>query len=278
MKPGWMELYKPYSRAKDQILPDLTKGENVSVQRMEMLDKQTEPPGRYTQASILKEMETLGLGTKATRAQILQTLYDRSYIKDPSIVVTELGEAVVNALEKHCPEIISVDLTKKFEQEMEQIEEGKKKREEIISKAEKELERILVDFKEHEKDIGKHILSAVKDFEKEEHTVGKCKCGGELHIIHSKKSGKRFVGCTNYPKCKESYPVPQMGFIHVIDKKCFCGLGIVEVRNKGRRPWRLCVAHGLNKTEKKFEAAKAGKPFTKAKPAKAVKPKEKPAK
>jgi DNA topoisomerase-1 len=257
VKPGWMELYKPYSRAKEQILPDLAKGEKVDIKRMEMLDKLTEPPSRYTQASILKEMETLGLGTKATRAQILQTLYDRSYIKDPSIVVTELGEAVVNALEKHCPEIISVDLTKKFEHEMDQIEEGKKKREEIINKAEKELERILADFKTHEKDIGKHILSAVKDFEKEEHTVGKCKCGGELHIIHSKKSGKRFVGCTNYPKCKEAYPVPQMGFIHVIDKKCFCGLGIVEVRNKGRRPWRLCCVHGFNTTEKKFLEAKA---------------------
>ncbi|MCX6814582.1 MAG: DNA topoisomerase I [Candidatus Aenigmarchaeota archaeon] len=279
VKPGWMELYRPYSRAKEQILPDLTKGEKVSVQRMEMLDKQTEPPSRYTQASILKEMETLGLGTKATRAQILQTLYDRSYIKDPSIVVTELGEAVVNALEKHCPEIISVDLTKKFEQEMEQIEEGKKKRGEIISKAEKELERILADFKKHETDIGKHILSAVKEFEKEEHTVGKCECGGELHIIHSKKSGKRFVGCTRYPKCKKAYPVPQRGFIHVIDKKCFCGLGIVEVRNKGRRPWRLCCAHGFNTTEKKFKEAKANppKPYVSktAKPEK--EPKAKPA-
>ena len=260
LKPGWMELYRPYSRAKDQILPSLEKGEKVDVQRMDMLDKQTEPPSRFTQASILKEMETLGLGTKATRAQILQTLYDRSYIKDPSIIVTELGEAVVNALEKHCPEIISVDLTKKFEHEMEQIEAGKAKREEIIKKAEKELERILADFKIHEKDIGRHILAAVKEFEKEEHTVGKCVCGGELHIIHSKKTGKRFVGCTKYPKCKHAYPLPQHGFIHVIDKKCFCGLGIVEVRNKGRRPWRLCCVHGFSTTQKKFEEAKANPP------------------
>ncbi len=267
VKPGWMELFKPYTRAKEQMLPELTAGEKVSVQRLEMLDKQTEPPGRFTQASILKEMETLGLGTKATRAQILQTLYDRSYIKDPSIIVTELGEAVVDALEKHCPEIISVDLTKKFELEMEQIEDGKKKREEIISKAEKELERILNDFKKHETEIGKHILAAVKEFEKEEHTVGKCECGGELHIIHSKKTGKRFVGCTRYPKCKKAYPIPQRGFIHVIDKKCFCGLGIVEVRNKGRRPWRLCCMHGFNTTEKKYLEAKANpKPYIPKKP------------
>jgi DNA topoisomerase-1 len=189
----------------------------------------------------------------------LQTLYDRSYIKDQSIVVTELGEAVVEALQKHCPEIISVELTKQFDEEMEQIEDGKKKKEEIISKAEKELERILTDFKKHESDIGKDILQAVKDFEKEEHTVGKCTCGGDLHIIHSKKSGKRFVGCTKYPKCKRAFPLPQKGFIHVIDKKCFCGLGIVEVRNKGRRPWRLCCAHGFNTTEKKFEEAEAAR-------------------
>lgn len=277
VKPGWMELYRPYSRAKEQMLPELKKGEKVFVSRMEMLDKETEPPSRYTQASILKEMESLGLGTKATRAQILQTLYDRSYIKDASIVVTELGEAVITALEKHCPEIISVDLTKKFDEEMEQIEDGKRKREEIIKKAEKELERILMDFKKHESDIGKDILEAVKEFEKEEHTVGKCECGGDLHIIHSKKSGKRFVGCTRYPKCKRAFPLPQKGFIHVIDKKCFCGLGIVEVRNKGRRPWRLCCMHGFNTTEKKMEAAKAAgmQPY---KPKAAVKPEASPEK
>jgi ssDNA-binding Zn-finger/Zn-ribbon topoisomerase 1 len=183
----------------------------------------------------------------------------------------------VSALEKHCPEIISVDLTRKFEQEMDQIEEGKKKREDIINKAEKELERILTDFKVHEKDIGKHILSAVKDFEKEEHTVGKCECGGELHIIHSKKSGKRFVGCTNYPKCSKSFPLPQRGFIHVIDKKCFCGLGIVEVRNAGRRPWRLCVMHGFNTTEKKFGEAKAAGKLNVYKKASVKPAKQKPA-
>ncbi|MEM5812246.1 MAG: DNA topoisomerase I [Candidatus Aenigmatarchaeota archaeon] len=259
VKPGWMEMYKPYVKVKEQILPDIHKGETVVVKSLQMLDKQTEPPSRYTQASILKEMENLGLGTKATRAQILQTLYDRGYIKDPSIVVTELGEAVVNALEKHCPEIISVELTRRFEEEMEKIESGKARKEEILKKAEQELERILLDFKRHEKEIGKDILEAVKEFEKDEHTVGKCNCGGELHIIHSKKSGKRFVGCTNYPKCSKSYPLPQHGFIHVIDKNCFCGLKILEVRIKGKRPWRLCCVHGFNTTQKKFDASKAGK-------------------
>ena len=153
-------------RLKEQSLPEVNTGEKIKNEKIELLDKKTQPPSRYTQASILKEMEKLGLGTKATRAQILQTLYDRGYIKEKSIVVTELGEAVVKALEHHCPEIISVDLTRKLENEMEEIERGNKKRGDILLEARRNLERILQNFKKHERKIGEEILEALKRFEK----------------------------------------------------------------------------------------------------------------
>jgi len=274
LKPGWIDFYKPYARFKEQLLPDVNKGDKFSNEKLERLDKETQPPGRFSQASILKEMEELELGTKATRAGILQTLYDRGYIREQSIEVTDLGVAVVKALEKHCPEIISVELTRKFDKEMEQIEEGKMKMESVIKEAEEELRRILTDFKSHEKEIGTHIKEAVREYEKEIHTVGVCnKCGkGELRIIHSRRTGKRFVGCSNYPKCHNSFPLPQHGYVEVISRKCKCGLGLIQVRAKGRRPWRFCLVDKFEYYEKKGSKASAGSKVSEGKlPKKSVK-------
>lgn len=263
IEANWIDFYKPYAVFKEEILPDVSRGDAVKVKDINILDKKTEPPNRYSQASILKEMENLNLGTKATRAHILQTLYDRSYIREKSIHVTDLGEAVVSALSKYSPEIISPDLTKKFESEMALVESGKKKREEILKNVEDEIVKILTNFKEHEKHIGNEILEAIKRYEKEIHTVGKCGCGGELRIIHSRRTGKRFVGCTNYPKCTNSFPLPQHGYIEVISRKCpKCGLNIIQVKTKGKRPWRFCIKCGFeNKIKKdmKEEEEKSGK-------------------
>jgi DNA topoisomerase-1 len=101
------------------------------------------------------------------------------------------------------------------------------------------------------------MLKAVKEYEKEIHRVGNCECGGELRIIHSKKTGKRFIGCSNYPKCTHSFPLPQFGFLTMTSKLCkTCGLKIVSVRAKGKRPWRLCVRCGFEKSKKKKAGAK----------------------
>ena len=248
LEENWMEFYKPYVRLKEQSLPEVNTGEKIKNEKIELLDKKTQPPSRYTQASILKEMEKLGLGTKATRAQILQTLYDRGYIKEKSIVVTELGEAVVKALEHHCPEIISVDLTRKLENEMEEIERGNKKRGDILLEARRNLERILQNFKKHERKIGEEILEALKRFEKNKNVIGACECGGELRIVRSEKTKKRFVGCSRYPECKVSYPLPQHGSINILSKTCKCGLKIISVKRKGKKPWRFCVKCGSNTT------------------------------
>jgi DNA topoisomerase-1 len=265
IKANWIDLYQPYAVFREEILPDVSEGDRVKVDDMLLLDKETEPPSRYSQASILKEMETLGLGTKATRAHILQTLYDRGYIKEKSIHVTNIGEAVISALEKYCPEIISVELTNMFEKDMKSVEDGNKKMEDILKDVESKLLSILEVFKKHEKQIGEEILDAVKEYEKEIHTVGNCECGGELRIIHSRRTGKRFVGCSNYPKCKNSFPLPQHGWIEVIPRDCkSCGLHLLQVKSKGKRPWRFCIKCGFEnkiklKDAKKKEAGKEGK-------------------
>jgi DNA topoisomerase-1 len=275
IEPNWMEFYMPYAKYKELILPQLKQGQELNVKGLDVLDKETQPPRRFTQAGVLKEMEAEGLGTKATRAGILETLYDRDYIHDKDITVTRLGQSVITALEKYAPEVISIELTREFDRDMEIIEEGKKKREDIVSSAKAALEKILTNFKKHEKDIGKHLLKDVIEQHKLETTIGKCKCSHELIIRRSRK-GARFVGCTGYPKCHETFSLPHFGMVKVTREKCQkCGLFVVSVKSRGRRPWKLCVRCGFlnNKNEPigKDEAKKAAKSSGVSKAKKAAK-------
>ncbi len=252
IEANWIEFYQPYVKFKDNPLPEMKIGDIVTVKKIQILSKETQPPNRFTQASILKEMEDLGLGTKATRAQILQTLYDRDYIEGRSIKVTILGKAIVRALEEYCPEILSVDLTRKFEEEMEAIEKNEIKKEKVIEEAKKHLTKILQKFKENEEKIGKKLLESLKETIKEEHELGICsKCGAELKIIKSHKTNKQFVGCSNYPKCKNIYPLPQNALIKHTKRVCpECKTPIIEVIRKGRKPFFMCLDPNCKTKEK----------------------------
>ncbi len=243
IEPGWVELYGEFARFKEQILPELKQGQVLSVKELLMLDKETQPPKRYTQGSIVKEMEKRGLGTRATRANILQTLYNRGYIKGKQIEVTEFGEKVADVLGKNCPKIVSEELTKKFEQEMELIREDKKKRKEVVSEAKEMLIEILNEFKQKQDKIGEVLSKAYISFKRNQKVIGKCpNCGNDLRIVTSKKSGKRFIGCSNYPKCKRGYPLPQYGKIIALSKACKeCGLPMIKVFSKGKRSYTMCI-------------------------------------
>ena len=87
------------------------------------------------------------------------------------------------------------------------------------------------------------IEEEVKGGIKGDKVIGKCsKCGGELRIIRAKKSKKRFVGCKNYPECKNSFPLPQRGNVISLNSNCEkCGAPKVKILNKGKRPWHICL-------------------------------------
>jgi len=244
---GWTEIYSPYLSRDEVILPEMKIGQVLKVGKLDLLSKETHPPERYSQGSIVKELEKRNLGTKATRAEILQTLYDRGYINGKTIQVTKLGEAVVQALEEHCPEIVSEKLTRHFEDEMEQVYNGEKKREKVVEEAKHVLVGILEEFKKNEKEIGKKLLEGLTEARKEASRLGTCpNCKtGELRIMFSKKTGKNFVGCSNYATevgCKAIFPLPRMAKIQAIGKVCDkCGTPFIQVIRRGRRPFRMCL-------------------------------------
>ena len=245
LKEGWLRFYEPYIRSEEVILPQIREGQTINIKKVILEDKFTKPPPRYNPGSLLKRMEEAEIGTKATRADIIQTLYDRKYVRDERMVVTDLGFEVMEVLEKHCPTVISIKLTRELEERMNRIQVNNEKREEVLMDAVEILKPVVEELKEKEEEIGEQLSNAIKRARIEERTIGTCPIchTGKLMTLYSRRTGKRFVGCTNYFKglCKTAFPLPQRGTIRPLGKNCRgCGWPIVQVRMKGRRPWTLC--------------------------------------
>ena len=246
LEEGWIRFYKPYVRSEDAVLPPMEEGQDVSVKRMVLEDKFTQPPSRYNPSSLLKRMEKEEIGTKATRAGIIQTLQTRKYIREERIVVTDLGFEVVDVLSVYCPTVVSLELTRKLEERMSAIQQGKETRENVLRGAIEILKPVTEKLKENERRIGARLSEAVQKARMEDRIIGACPVcrSGQLVILRSKKTGKRFVGCTNYfeGKCQTSFPLPQTGLVKPLNYTCKgCGWPLVRVWMKGRRPWNLCL-------------------------------------
>ena len=250
ISPGWMSFYEPYIRFEEISLPNLKENQEFSVDELIKHEDKTKPPNRYSQGSIISEMEKKNLGTRATRAQILQILYDRNYIKEKSIEVTDIGRAVAETLEKYSPDLVSEKLTRHFENELEQIIDKKKTKDEILEEAKEILTKILEKIKKNEKEIGKFLLEALKETRSKESLLGTCpECNGDLKILFSRKTKKKFVACSNYPNCKNTYSLPQ-GAIIPTEKVCqYCKTPIIKVVRKGKRPFEMCLTYNCKSKE-----------------------------
>ncbi len=247
LSEGWIKFYKPYVQTKEASLPPITEGQNVQVKKLTLSDRFTKPLARYNPRSLLLKMEKEEIGTKSTRASTIQTLQDRKYLngKD-NLAVSDLGFEVIGVLNRYCPEVVSPDMTRQLEQKMESIQQGRETKQKVLQEAMETLKGVMLKLKEKEASIGAQLCLSVQKRRLEERAVGFCpNCHDEkLVILRSKKSGKRFVGCTNYfkGKCNTAYPLPQTGTIKTLSAICkSCSSPTIAVYYKGRMPWRLCL-------------------------------------
>jgi DNA topoisomerase-1 len=246
LEDGWIRFYMPYTSAKEIPMPALTKGQKVIFHDLSAHKKLVQPPSRYNPSSLLKLMEELNIGTKATRADIVETLMERGYIRNERITVTDLGFDVIDTFEEMCPDILSVDLTRKLEKDMELIEEEKKTREEVLVEAVSFLRRTLATIRTNERRIGASLNEAKRRAWLDKVAVSSCpSCRtGKLLMIRSRSTGKIFIGCSNYQSgtCTFSAPLPQHGIIQPSHRLCdICGYPIVIVRRNKGKPWNLCI-------------------------------------
>lgn len=254
VEKGWHILYGRYARFKEEELPELRKGDELKVEKITVYGKETQPPKRYTPSSIIREMEKRNLGTKATRSHILDILFKRGYLKGKSIEVTPLGMKVVDTMDKYCPEVVSVKLTRKFEDEMKQIESGKLPMAEVVKEGEEMLIKISKEFTGNEKEIGESLASSlISTWKKKKEGLGKCmKCDGNL-VLRKSKFGGYFVGCDSYPQCRFTISMPK-GNLKESGKCKECGYSKITVfRGKGKKPWSFCINPNCP-TKKRFNA------------------------
>ena len=266
VEKGWHVFYEPYVRIEEEELPKANKNDAVIVKKIKMHNKETQPPKRYTPASIIKELEKKNLGTKATRASIVDTLFQRGYVDGKAIEATNLGIKTVETLEKHVPKIVDEVLTRHFEEEMGQIVEGKKTSEEVLSEAKKKITEIMSDFKKHEMEIGKELLSANIETRNELTTLGKCPVckKGDLQIRKGKFGC--FAACNLYPKCKTTFSLPSNALIKPAQKTCeTCGYPKVLALKRGKKPMEFCVNPKCPTKHVKGKAGKLAKGIAKGK-------------
>ena len=228
---GFMTLYVEGTDGKEEkeegILPELMQNEIVKLEKIEPKQSFTEPPARYTEASLVKTLEEKGIGRPSTYSPTITTILERRYIEkeQKQLVPTELGKIVNKLLCENFADVINVEFTAKVETEFDNIAEGQedwKKMigefygpfEENVERVEKELEHV-------------ELVDEVSDI-----PCDKC---GRMMVYKYGRFGK-FLACPGYPECKNTNPI-----IETIEEKCpKCG-GIIQIRKaKNKRKYYIC--------------------------------------
>ena len=235
--PGFRGIY-PFGLKRDEQLPALAEGDVVDVRDLKLDAKQTEPPARYSQGKLIQEMERLGLGTKATRHSIIERLYTVKYVQNDPIEPSQLGIAVCDALGKFAPQITSPDMTATLEEDMNQIAGGAKTRKDVVDLSRDILNDVLNELLPHSEEVKDALADAVAA----DAYVGPCpKCGRDLQLRASQKTRSMFIGCSGWPECDVTYPLPK-GKIEAVPEKCpVCGMPQIKVTAFRSKPRIQCI-------------------------------------
>ena len=256
---GYLKVYKEFENSEDKILPELKKGEVLNANEITKEQHFTQPPARYTEAKLIKEMEELGIGRPSTYATVIDTIKEREYVEleDKKFVPTKMGIETTDKLQEFFSGIINVEYTANMENDLDKIAEEKEDNikvlqefydsfEPLVKKAFGEMEKkaatetgeVCPDcnsplvirkgkFGEFTACSNYPTCKYIKKEPKEIKEIVKCpECGGTI-VEKTSKKGKVFYGCNNYPKCKvATWDIPT-------GEKCpECGKLLVEKNKK----------------------------------------------
>ncbi|MDY0266753.1 MAG: DNA topoisomerase I [Methanimicrococcus sp.] len=247
---GW-RWYYPYNKPDDRVLPDLEEGDVLKITHKELFDKETQPPSRYGQGRLIRVMDDMGIGTKATRADIINKLVSRYYVHGNPLQPTNMAYSVIDTLEQYAPTIVKPDMTKQLETDMDKISDGEISEADVLAESREMLNLIFDDLEKNSEDISRSLQSGLR----EDRIVGKCQCCGSDLSIRKSKKGSRFIGCNGYPECEFSLPVPRIGQVIVTDKMCDeHQMYKIKIVTEGKRPWELgCPQCNFIEWQKKLE-------------------------
>ena len=271
---GFTRLYvegKDDADTKDNQILSLEKDTPCKLKEIVPNQHFTQPPARYTEASLIKALEEYGIGRPSTYAATISTITSREYVKreGKTLYPTELGEALAGLMKERFPKIVNVKFTAQMEQELDTVESGETQWDALLSdfytdfdktlkKAKTDMQGVKIQLKEDETDIicekcGRRMVVKVgrygkfiacpgypecKNIKKYVEEVGvKCpKCGGDVIVKHTKK-GKAFYGCSNYPECDF------VSWYEPVDERC-PNCGDILFKRKGKKGGVFCQHEG----------------------------------
>lgn len=271
---GFTVLYvesKEGEEEKEKQLPPLEEGMPLKLKELVPAQHFTQPPARYSEASLIKALEENGIGRPSTYAPTITTITQREYVtrENKAFKPTELGEAITKLMQERFPKIVNVKFTAQMEQDLDKVEQGQEQWVEVLEnfygdfdktlkKAKEEMKDVKIHLKEDETDYvcelcGRKMVVKVgrygkfiacpgypecKNIKKFVQEIGvKCpKCDGQV-IVRKTKKGRIFYGCSNYPNCDfVSWNEP-------VNEKC-PQCGEILYKKKGKKPTLFCAAEG----------------------------------
>jgi DNA topoisomerase-1 len=306
--PGFAGIYT-YARSSDDEIPKLEEGQELALAGSDaiaslgsknvdadsiaehpnpwVLGKETQPPGRISQAKLIELMEERNLGTKATRADIIQKLFGRGYVYGNPPIPTETGIALYEAFKNYVPSMATPEMTAQLEAEMDRIAAGEMTKPAVVGESRDLLHKTWTEIEASKEDLAKVVWKGMD----EDRILGPCKVCEEagrtkedgspnmLRIIRAKKSGKRFVGCSGWTlddpeSCDQTFPLPQRGDVFKLEERCsICDqTPRLKVQPFRGRSWNLCLnddcesMQEMKKRRAEREAAKAAKAAMSKKP------------
>ncbi len=215
VEPGYHAVY-PYYNSTENFVPDVTEGETLALSDVELEAKETQPPRRYGQSRLIETMESMGVGTKSTRHNTIEKLYDRGYVENDPPRPTRLAMAVVEAAETYADRVVSEGMTAQLEADMSAIANGEASLEDVTEESRTMLEEIFAELGDSRKEIGDHLRKSLKADKR----LGPCpECGEDL-LVRQSRYGSYFVGCDGYPDCEFTLPLPSTGKPLILEEKC----------------------------------------------------------
>ncbi len=218
---GYTKVYN-FTDREDKILPSISEGDKLKLDTISPMQHFTQPPARFTEASLVKTLEELGIGRPSTYAPTITTILNREYVEKQgtSLCPTELGIIVTDILENNFTKFVDVDFTAQMESQLDEIEEGHIEWKHVVAEAYEPLKEAI--------EIAKESIEKIN---MDEETDEICENCGENMVIKYGRFGK-FMACKNYPECKTTKPL--VNKVGVTCPKCHEGEIILRKSKRGK--------------------------------------------
>jgi len=239
---GYLDIF-PFDKMSEKIIPPLKKGDQLTVDKIELMKDQTKPPPLVTYSQIIKDLDKMKIGTDATLHTHVQTVQDRGYVKKDTnyLIPTNIGIALIESLEEYAPQLIDMKLRAKLESLMTMIADGKGTRKSVYNAFKKMAVDSYRELRKNEKEFVDKVAPTLptappttKGSGKTTTELGSCpKCGKNLFLHVKTWSGNQHRSAT-CESCNASHPLPKKGAFNVLKATCpKCKKGnVIHVNNK----------------------------------------------